>query len=64
MEQKNTHPLSTDGEDFDDMLTDEHLGVSDKRSGGLIETFLEWFPDPLIHCIGFTILNADNDRLR
>ena len=40
------------------MMTDEHMGIEEK-SGLLLENLLEYFPDPLVHCIGFKFLSSD-----
>ena len=43
-------------EDFDDMETDERVNTI-PESGAInqLSKELEWFPDPLNHCIGFII---------
>lgn len=53
-------------EDFDDMETDERVNVptTQNSSGGQLYKELLWFPDPLVCCIGFTVVDYQSDKMR
>lgn len=46
-------------EDFDDQDTDERLNLPVHQI--IYSKELEWFPDPLTHCLGFIITDDESN---